>query len=166
MQTNAQAPGLTDAEMTRLMETYGDMLTGLCCLMLGEYHLAQDVTQETFLRAWKAGGLQGKNEKAWLVRVAVNLCHDHHRSRWFRYVERRTPLDEMMLPAEEPDREIAMMVQALPYQEREAVVLFYYNGLSADEMAEILHVTRATVYRRLQRAQKRLKIELEGGAES
>lgn len=166
MQTKAQVPGLTDAEMARLMEAYGDMLTGLCSLMLGEYHMAQDVTQETFLRAWKAGGFQGKNEKAWLIRVAINLCHDHHRSRWFRYVERRTPLEDMDLPAHEQDREIAILVQGLPYQEREAVVLFYYNGLSADEIADVLHITRSTVYRRLQRAQKRLKIELEGEAES
>lgn len=166
MQTKAQVPGLTDAEMARLMDAYGDMLTGLCSLMLGEYHMAQDITQETFFRAWKAGGFHGKNEKAWLIRVAINLCHDHHRSRWFRYVERRTPLEDMNLPDHEQDREIAILVQSLPYQEREAVVLFYYNGLSADEIADILHITRSTVYRRLQRAQKRLKIELEGEAES
>lgn len=163
MQTKAQVPGLTDAEMARLMDAYGDMLTGLCSLMLGEYHMAQDITQETFFRAWKAGGFHGKNEKAWLIRVAINLCHDHHRSRWFRYVERRKPIEEMDIPMKEQDREIAIMVQALPYQEREAVVLFYYNGLSADTIAQLLHTTRSTVYRRLQRAEKRLKLELERG---
>lgn len=163
MQTKAQVPGLTDAEMARLMDDYGDMLIGLCSLMLGEYHMAQDITQETFFRAWKAGGVHGKNEKAWLIRVAINLCHDHHRSRWFRYVERHKPIEEMDIPMQEQDREIAIMVQALPYQEREAVVLFYYNGLSADTIAQVLRTTRSTVYRRLQRAEKRLKLELERG---
>ncbi len=166
MQTKAQVPGLTEAELTRLMDTYGDLLTGMCSLILGEYHLAQDVAQETFVRAWKTGGFRGKNEKAWLIRVAINLCHDYHRSRWFRYVERHTPVEELDVPAQERDREIARLVQGLPCREKEAVILFYYNGLSAEEIARTLHITRSTVYRRLQRAQKQLKVELEGGNEA
>lgn len=52
----------------------------------------------------------------------------------------------------------------LPLKEREVVMLHYWNNLGAEEIASALHINRATVYRRLESARKRLKITMEGGS--
>ena len=51
---NTLVPGkASEAELSRMMETYGAMLTGTCTVLLGDRHLAQDIVQETFIRAYK-----------------------------------------------------------------------------------------------------------------
>ena len=65
---------VTEQEMLRLMADHGAHVVGLCTLLLKDAHLAQDVAQETFIRAWKQPELRRDTERAWLTRVAVNLC--------------------------------------------------------------------------------------------
>ena len=156
-----------EQEMLRLMDAYGPSLVGMCTLLLKDAHLAQDVTQETFIRAWRKGKLREETEKAWLTRVAVNLCRDEYRSRWFRHVDRRITPEELPIPADAPteDSDLLERVHRLPAREREAIVMYYWNDMSPEEMAKALNIDRATVFRRLQRGRKRLRIELEGGSE-
>lgn len=154
-----------ERELLRLMDSYGPMLVGLCSLLLGDAHLAQDVAQETFIRAWQQGKLRQETEKAWLSRVAVNLCRDEQRSRWFRHVDRHVTPEELGLAADAPQEEswILDSVHRLPAREREAIVMHYWNDMSPEEIASVLGIDRATVFRRLARGRKRLRIELEGG---
>ena len=156
-----------EQEMRRLMAEYGARLVGLCTLLLKDADLAQDVTQETFIRAWRKGRLVGETEKAWLTRVAVNLCRDEQRSRWFRYVDRRITPEDMPIQADAPKEELGLLdrVHRLPVKEREVIVMHYWNDMSPEEIAALLSIDRATVFRRLARGRKRLKIELEGGAQ-
>lgn len=167
MQCEAKVPGLTEADMIRLMDTYSDMLYGLCRSMLNDAHMAYDVVQETFIKVWKQRDFSPRSEKAWLIRVAVNLCHDYHRSRWFLHTDRRTTIDVIPLAAvDDADREILDMVQRLPMKEKEVVLLFFWNNMNADEIAATLHISRSMVYRRLDKAKKELRLELEGGSNS
>ena len=154
-----------EQEMLRLMAEYGAHLVGLCTLLLRDAHLAQDVTQETFLRAWRKGRLLRETERAWLSRVAVNLCRDEMRSRWFRHVDRRLTPEDLPIPADAPqvDTDLLDRVHRLPAREREVIVMHYWNDMPPEEIAAALHIDRATVFRRLARGRKRLKIELEGG---
>ena len=158
MPREAMVPGITDEEeMTRLMDRYSGML-------LGDWALAQDIVQETFVKAWRRRDLRQESEKAWLMRVAVNLCHDYHRSRWYRHIDRRVTPEELSLcapPAFSSD--ILKLVQQLPQREREVVILFYWNDMNADEIAGMLGASRSAVYWRLEKAKKHLKLELEGG---
>ena len=156
-----------EKEMRRLMDAYGPSLVGMCTLLLKDAHLAQDVTQETFIRAWRKGRLRRETEKAWLTRVAVNLCRDEYRSRWFRHVDRRITPEELPIPADAPqdDGDLLDRVHRLPAREREVIVMHYWNEMSPEEIATALNIDRATVFRRLSRGRKRLKIELEGGSE-
>lgn len=164
MQREALVPGVTEEEMIRLMETYSGILLGVCSLILGDRDMAQDVVQETFLKAWKRHDYQQGSEKAWLLRVAVNLCHDYHRSRWWRHIDHRLSPEELPLVAPDAaDGDIIHLVKQLPMKEREVIILFFWNNMSADEIAAALGVTRSAVYRRLEKAKKHLKLEMEGG---
>ena len=151
--------------LLRLMQQYGAHVVGLCTLLLKDAHLAQDVAQETFIRAWQQGNLRQETEKAWLTRVAVNLCRDEQRSRWFRHVDRRITPEELSIPADAPDTDSDLLdrVHRLPAREREVIVMHYWNDMSPEDIAKLLNIDRATVFRRLARGRKRLKLELEGG---
>ncbi|MBQ2930109.1 MAG: RNA polymerase sigma factor [Clostridia bacterium] len=169
MAEKAQVPGLTDGqEMLRLMDEHSAHLIGMCTLLLRDTHLAQDVVQETFIRAWKKGRLIHETERAWLTRVAVNLCRDEQRSRWFRHVDRRITPEELSIPADAPDADNDLLerVHQLPAKEREAIVLHYWNDMAPEDIAHMLNIDRATVFRRLARGRKRLKLEMEGGSEA
>ena len=154
-----------EQEMLRLMDAYGPSLVGMCTLLLKDAHLAQDVVQETFIRAWRQGKLRQETEKAWLTRVAVNLCRDEYRSRWFRHVDRRITPEDLPIPADAPAEDSGLLdrVSLLPMKEREVIVMHYWNDMSPEEIAKLLNVDRATVFRRLARGRERLKLELEGG---
>ena len=163
----AQVPGRDrEREITRMMEAYGGMLAGLCTAMLGDPDIAQDITQETFLRAYRSfDRFDGKCEKTWLTRIAMNLCRDHWRSRWFRNVDRRVTPDmliEAAAPQEERSGQVLEAVRALPVKLREVVLLKYFQDMDTDEMARALRISRATVYRRLEKAHGMLRIVLEG----
>ena len=83
MHGEALVPDITEEdEMLHLVDSYSYLLLGMCSLILGDRDLAQAIVQETFVRAWKRRDLYRENEKGWLLRVAVNLCHDYHRSLW------------------------------------------------------------------------------------
>ena len=153
--------------LLRLIQDYGAHVVRLCTLLLKDAYLAQDVAQETFIRAWKQGNLRQETEKAWLTRVAVTLCRDEQRARWFRHVDRRITPEELPIQADAPDTDSGLLdsVHRLPAREREVIVMHYWNDMAPEDIANMLNVNRATVFRRLARGRKRLKIELEGGSQ-
>lgn len=169
MMGKAKDPGSArEAELARMMEQYGAALVGTCAMLLGDYDLAQDAVQETFIKAYRAmDGLRREHagsEKAWLTRIAVNVCRDHQRTKWFRFVDRGKDIDALMLPAPnagEQARELFSAVQSLPRRHREIILLHYYQDMQAREIAEVLGVSRQTVYRRLEAARQALKRILE-----
>lgn len=165
----AQVPGRDqEEEITRMMITYGGMLARLCTALLNDPDLAQDMTQETFLRAYRSMTRHHRamdNEQAWLTRIAINLCRDQWRTRWFRHIDRRVTLDmlpEPVAPMEEPDTRIFEAVQSLPIKLREVVLLRYFQDMALSDIPRVLGVSRATVYRRLDQALASLRETLEG----
>ena len=156
-----------EAELVRWMEDYGPMLAGTCTALLRDAHLAQDVVQETFIRAYQhRGRFRGGSEKAWLTRIAVNLCRDQQRSKWFRLVDRRVPVEELALPAPQSGGTAGQLyaaVQSLPDAYREIILLRYYQDMSMGDIAQALRLTPSSGYRRLQKARQLLKRKLERG---
>ena len=118
--------------------------------------LAQDIVQETFIRAYKKmdsfRGERPESEKAWLTRIAVNLCRDERRKKWFRFEDRTIPVEMMTLSAPEASEEAQQLyaaVQTLPQKYREVILLRFYQDLTAPEIAEILHQATGTIYHKL-----------------
>ncbi|MBQ7848370.1 MAG: sigma-70 family RNA polymerase sigma factor [Clostridia bacterium] len=156
--------------LSEWMAQYGDLITRTCCLYLGDRGLAEDAAQETFLRAWKSmAQFEGRNNaspKSWLIRIAINTSKNIRRTAWFRRTDRSVTPEELPLPAREEDRMLLMTVQALPDRQREVVILRYYHGMSLDETARTLGLSRSTCFHRLQKALKCLRIQWEGGTEN
>ena len=113
-----------NAVLLRLAREYGDSVVRMCCVYLKDYHLAQDVAQETFLQAARKYGALARtdSEKAWLMRIAVNRCKNELRTQWFRRAQE--------LP--EPSG-------ADPYslRDRALLELFYSSGLRVSELAKL-----------------------------
>ncbi len=165
MRKETLVPGsISEEELIRLVDTYSGILLGVCRLTLGDTAMAQDIVQETFLKAWRQGGFRQETEKAWLIRVAMNLCHDYHRSRWWKHIDRKTPADEIQIAEPDPaEQEILAMVKDLPLRERQIVILYFWNRMTLSDIAQMLGVSQSAVFRDLEKAKKRLKLELEGG---
>ncbi len=102
-----------------------------------------------------------EHEKAWLLRVTVNHCKNHLASAWFR---KRADLDEGIPALDNAELEVVSAVAALPAKYRAVVHLYYFEGYSTKEIAEILHSRPNTVSSRLSRARallaKALKEEI------
>lgn len=158
-----------EAWLERAMEQYEESLLRMCFAYLGDAALAEDAVQETFLKAYRAlDRFRGDaEEKTWLLRIAINTCRDLRRSAWFRHVDRRVTLEALGEPAD-PGREwsrwddtLTRAVMELKPKYREAVLLCWYQGLTGQEAASVLKISRAAVMNRLKQAKATLRRELE-----
>ena len=161
-----------EEEISRLVEAYQLPLLRLCFAYLHDRHLAEDAVQETFLKAYRGfGAFRGEaNEKTWLSRIAVNQCRDVRKSAWFRHTDRRVTLDMLPEPSETPserDDALTLAVMALPIRLRETVLLYYFQDMTASEIANTLGISQQAVSGRLMRARKSLRKTLgERGEEN
>ena len=154
--------------LTRLVSQYEVPLQRVCCLYLHDPGLAEDAVQETFLKAYKNLDefRAQSSEKTWLMRIAVNVCRDMQRGRWFRHVDRRVTPDMLPEPLMQPDGQdidLTLTVMQLPDKLKEVVILYFYQGMSMGEVAEALGMAQSSVSNRLNRAKEKLHDALEGG---
>ncbi len=151
------------------MNAWGTGVLRLCRMSLGDARLAEDAAQETFLRAWRAmprtALTSGEHEKAWIFRIAVNVCKDMKRSAWWRHVDTRVSVDDLPPPVQEPDaesRELLSLVAGLPDRLRKPVLLRYLSGLTLEETARALGISRPTLGKRLKEACRLRAVEWKG----
>lgn len=142
-------------------------LRRVCFAYLGDEALAEDAVQETFIKAWKGYGRfrREADEQTWLMRIAVNTCKDVRRSAWFRHIDRRASLDalpEGAVPFTDRENAVTQAVFALPPKLRAAVILHIGQGLTAEQAAQALNISRSALFYRIKQARAILKRELEG----
>jgi len=146
--------------------------------VIGRDEDARDVVQETFLRAFRAlPGFKGQAKfSSWLYRIALNLCRD-----WIRR-QKRTPVvaapegvDVIELAAEQGPVEsiedlvarnqlsasVAVAMQKLPEEQRTAIILKEYHGLTFQEIADLQGCPLSTVKTRLYQGLSVLRRDLE-----
>lgn len=164
------------AAIRALVNRYSPGVFALAMRMLADTAEAEDVTQETFVRAWKA--LPGWEPRAkfstWLHRVALNLCYDRLRKR------------REVLPGELPDNAdpgpgpmdqldqaqrvnaVETAIASLPERQSAALTLCALQGHSQAEAAEIMNISVEALESLLARARRTLRTRLlvtEGGAQ-
>ena len=157
-----------DDVLSEWLSEYGDLITRTCCLILGDRTLAEDAAQETFLRAWKSmARYQGDaSPRTWLTHIAINVCRNIRRTAWFRRNDRSVTPEDLPLSAPDEDRTLLLTVQQLPDKHRQVIILRYFQGMSLEEAAQALGISRSAAHHRLQKALQALRIELDEGGES
>jgi RNA polymerase sigma-70 factor (ECF subfamily) len=167
-----------DAEcFNELIRRWERPIYALAYRTIGREEDARDVCQETFLRAYRAlPGFRGQAKfSSWLYRIALNLCRD-----WVRR-ERRTPIVQPsedvdlleLAAASEPSesiedlvarKDLARLVEQamsrLPEEQRTAILLKEYHGLTFQEIADIVGCPLSTVKTRLYQGLAVLRREL------
>lgn len=147
-------------KVEEIVNEYGNMLFKLCIVLLCNEHDAQDAVQETFVRYMEhAPVFQSKeHEKAWLTKVAANLCRDVYRSRM------RHPtvnLDEVSQYCELPEQsEVLSELMKLPGKLKTVIYLYYIEGYKTTEIADLMGTSVNAVRKRLQRGREYLKLSL------
>ena len=138
--------------------------------MTGDYHLAEDLTQEAFLKAFQAKDtFHGKAKfSTWLYRIAVNVVIDHQRKSCVRKENPADPIDQgqIVSPVSDPDSAcqrkaikdiLFKAIASLPEPQKEVYVLREVNGCSTKETAEILECSPELVKWRLHKARSLLR---------
>ena len=145
------------------IEEQYDKIYRYCYFKLYDTQLAQDITQETFLRFYRQGlTLDNDKELPYLYTIAKNLCIDHFRKNSVERVEEMAE-DATHDPTEGwiNDLTLRMTISKLPDDERELIFLRYVNEISIATICKITGLSRFAVYRRLSKSLKWLKEELK-----
>lgn len=155
---------MTENTFTAAAERHLDMVYRIALNWFRIPADAEDAAQTVMLRLWQTETDFADEEhlRRWLARVALNVCKDMARSPWRRHT---VSLEELPEPAFSDDsrRELYREVMALPGKYRVPLYLYYYEGYSAAEVGELLHLNVSTVQTRLARARGKLKATLMEG---
>ena len=161
---------------TPLVNKYQKGVHALVWRKVGDFHIAQEITQDAFLKAYQKLGTLKSYElfSGWLYVIAANLCRDWHRKNappeqslevtdaseveqvsYSRYVAERQATE-----TDETRREVVKkLLQKLPESERTVVTLHYLGEMTVKAIGEFLGVSQNTVKSRLNRARNRLRKE-------
>jgi RNA polymerase sigma-70 factor (ECF subfamily) len=160
----SEAQGRTTGE--EFVRQHYDHVFAVCYGILVNAHDAEDAAQETMLRGLvKATRRIGPDQLGpWIIRVARNLCIDRLRRR-----KRREPPAE---PTPAPSRqdlnarlELEHAIRRLPAELRVPLLMYYFDGRSAQTIAENLNISHSGVCQRLRMARRQLHELLTEGSE-
>jgi RNA polymerase sigma-70 factor (ECF subfamily) len=166
-----------------LYDRYGDYVYSVCLRMVGDVQLAEDLSQEVFLRLWRRPDLYDVSRGrflTWLLSVARNRAIDERRSRGrrFRFETPPSTTAEEMLEAAptSEERDVAVVseervvvqraLETLPPEQRLAIQLAYFGGYTQQEIAQGLHQPLGTVKTRIRLGLQKLRVllvEQQGG---
>jgi RNA polymerase sigma-70 factor (ECF subfamily) len=141
--------------------------------LTGDAHLADDLTQETLLRAWDRRGQLRELQcaRAWLLRIAANVWRDHCRRSVLRDGPRQPMTEEAVSPRKSPGHEaelrdeVRLVLEALdglPPRQREVLYLAACEEMSLAEIADVLEISTDAAKASLSAARKQMRERLRG----
>lgn len=133
--------------------------------------MAEDITQETFLRFYASDFRSDADVKTYLYRIAVNRCKSYLVSWRYRQTQllelskRLVAKDQVAKEIEQKELSSALYkkIGALPVKYREVIVFYYYFELTTAQIAAVLKLSENTVKTRLRRGRQQLGATLEKG---
>lgn len=158
---------VTETEYISLVERLKDTVFRLARSILSDIHLAEDVTQDVFVRVWqqREAILRSDHPRAYICRIAHNLAIDRlrHRER-----ERSFAIEEVAITSRNYDdterSDMVMLtkrfISELPERQRIVIHLRDVEGYELEDIAQILEVDEASVRVNLSRARKSIKEQL------
>lgn len=165
-----EAASTLDTPAVELFERYHGEVYAYLCRMLRDRQWAEDLAQETFLRALRARRqwAELENPRAWLYRIATNLALNAlKRRRRFVWLPWRAAdgRSGQGCPAEALHQRdmVEGALAALPADLRAPLLLYAHHGLSVAEVAEALGLSRSAVKMRLYRAREAFRLAYERG---
>ncbi|GIN88451.1 RNA polymerase subunit sigma [Heyndrickxia sporothermodurans] len=155
-----------------LMESYGNDVIRIAYSYLKHKQLAEDVAQDVFIKCYeKIDTFRNESSyKTWLIKITVNRCKDIFKS-WsyknilitdfFSFKQIHTSSEYQQFE-DEAGQLLSQQIINLPIKVREVIILFYYEELSIEEIADLLKIKPNTIKTRLHRGRQKLKEVLEG----
>ena len=159
--------GETKERLEQIFRDYYQLIYRVAFSQVKNHADAEDITQEVFLKIIRHDMRYQsmEHERAWIVRVTVNLCRDLLKSKWHRTSVSMEDVSEAQRGSCENFTEIQddMMwaVLQLPEKYRHCLYLFYYEDYSIKEIAQSLEMPENTVKTNLKRGRQALKEFLE-----
>jgi RNA polymerase sigma-70 factor, ECF subfamily len=163
-----------DAEFTALYREHLRDVYSYAYYRIGNHHDAEDLTEQTFLQAWRhferaRREANGRPLRPWLIRIAHNLAANYYRDRSRRP---QTPLDDadvvsaphetaQLVEGRQELRDVLEGVAALPDDRREALIMRFALGMDNREIARALGRSEGATKVLIHRAVKQLKAALE-----
>ena len=155
-------------QLEYLIDTYENLIFTVCYRLTGNYFDSQELTQETFLSAYKhLSHFDGRNEKAWLTRIATNKCIDYLKragrntypteDEYFLQLQTRGPTLEENILEQEVRTQLLQYCRLLKEPYREIAVLYFYQELGFSEIAQRTGKNLKTVQTQVYRAKAMLK---------
>lgn len=130
----------------------------LALAVVGIAEVAEDVAQESIVRAWRSQGklTQADDMRAWLRTVVVRQAITALKRRTF------SEIPEVAAKDEEPSMQVRAVLMTMPPETRALLALAYFEGLTYAELAEVLGIPEGTVASRLHAAKSAFRTEWEG----
>lgn len=160
----------TSESFEQVMEFYMPMVYRIAFSRLGSAHDAEDITQDVFLKYYRADMTYNDEEhrKAWLIRCAINCTKNLVTSAWFRHRASDEGLENMEeggdIPGSDGDIDkieqknaVMSAVMKLPDKYRTVIHLFYFEDMSVAQISKATGIREATVKSQLSRARDMLK---------
>ncbi len=153
-----------------MVETYGDRIYRLALRYTADHHHAQDITQETFLRACKNINRFDRSREPgpWLFKIACNLCRNLNRDKKDlpveiddNYLETSEPTPEQVYLEREKEQELYDALNKMPLIYREVLLLKHVSDLSYGEICKVLNINLSLVKNRLYRGRLMLSEMLQ-----
>jgi RNA polymerase sigma-70 factor (sigma-E family) len=161
----------TPRSVAEIYAVFAPPAARLAYLLTGDKHLAEDLVQEAFLKMLgRFGHLRGPDSfQAYLNQIVVNLARKHWRRRdlerrYEKQAKALSPSDVIGIPDVETSDELWTALLRLPYRQRAAIVLRFYEDLSEQKTAELLNCSPKAVRSLVGRAKESLRAEAEQGA--
>ncbi|SHG28844.1 sigma-70 family RNA polymerase sigma factor [Ornithinibacillus halophilus] len=155
-----------------IIEKYGTGIKQVAYSYVKDRHIAEDITQETFLRCFtKRKTFKGKSAlHTWLYRIAINLSKDHLKTAYRTHVtvddnlahteNTQAPSAEQVAMNRFKEGNLTNYILDLPIDYREIIILYYFKEFNTREISEMLELPEGTVKSRLRRSKELLKDEV------